>query len=113
MEDGRIPIQTSGVGWIAEVLAEVYIHCKEEGGDNCDSYREASKKAIWWVYNRTYLSKDSLRDLPNPDRAIGGIYWNKSEKHVRTDSVCHGLNAYLYILDDLEDGPIVTVYDKK
>jgi len=37
--------------------------------------------------------------LKNPKRAIGGIFWNRKNKNIiRTDSVCHALNAYAGIV---------------
>ena len=44
-----------------------------------------------------------------PEEAIGGIFWNYENRYVRTDSLCHGLNAYAGILDELEDGLLLSI----
>ena len=50
--------------------------------------------------------------LKNPGRAIGGLFWNDENKYVRTDSVCHGINAYVGIIDDPEDGILLSIPEK-
>lgn len=94
---------TSGNGWLAEVMMELYHFCLEQGRAECDQYKEAVVKVIRWLVQNTY-SQDNTSSLPNPEKAIGGLFWNYQEKYVRTDSVCHGLNAYLGIINDLGDG---------
>lgn len=96
-------LSTSGNGWLAEVMMEVYHFCQEQGEKECDKYKEAVVKVIRWLLQNTY-SKDNASFLPAPEKAIGGLFWNYQEKYIRTDSVCHGLNAYLGILNDLPDG---------
>ena len=47
--------------------------------------------------------------LGEPQKAIGGSFWNCENLYVRTDSVCHALNAYVSIINDLEDGTLLTI----
>ena len=93
---------TSGIGWISEVNGEVYRFCKEqrEGSPDCDKYKDAVERAIRWLIQNTY-SEENTFFLENPEKAIGGIFWNKQNKYVRTDSVCHALNGYTRIINDL------------
>lgn len=90
---------TSGNGWLAEVMTEMYKFCQEEGED-CQQYKEAVLRVISWLIDNTY-SKDNSSDLPNPEMALGGLFWNKDNKYVRTDSVCHGVNAYVGIVEEV------------
>ncbi len=91
---------TSGNGWLAEVMMEMYKFCREEKGTECNNYKEAVVNVIKWLIGNTY-SEENSQSLKNPERAIGGIFWNSDEKYVRTDSVCHALNAYIGIVDEL------------
>ena len=102
---------TSGVGWIAEVVTEIYSFCKEEKMVACDEYKEAVVRAIRWLIQNTY-SKENTFFLKNPEKAIGGLFWDYNNKYVRTDSVCHGLNAYLNIINDLEEGLLLSIPEK-
>ncbi len=97
---------TSGNAWISEVMAEMYRFCKEQGREDCDKYKDAVVKAIRWLIQNTY-SENNTSFLKNPERAIGGIFWNEQNKYVRTDSVCHALNSYTRIIHYLEDGPLI------
>jgi len=99
---------SSGNGWIAEVISEVYELCREEGMENCEKYKEALLKSIRWNIQHTYI-KENSSSLKNPERANGGIFWNRNEKYVRTDSVCHGINAYIGIVKYLPEGTLVSV----
>lgn len=94
---------TSGVGWISEVMVETYRFCREEGREDCEKYKEAALKAMAFLVQNTY-SKENSAFLENPERAIGGVFWNAFNKYVRTDSVCHALNSYVRIMDYLEEG---------
>ena len=99
---------TSGIGWISEVNGEVYRFCKEQKGIDCDKYKDAVKGAIRWLIQNTY-SEENTFFLKNPERAIGGLFWNKENKYVRTDSVCHALNGYTRIINDLKDGLLISL----
>jgi hypothetical protein len=102
---------SSGTGWISEVMAETYRFCKKERGEDCDKYKEGVIKAIRWLIQNTY-SEENTFFLKNPEKAIGGVFWNKLDKYVRTDSVCHSLNAYIRIIDDLGEGSLLSVPEK-
>ena len=102
---------SSGIGWISEVMAETYRFCQEERGEDCDQYKQAVIKAIRWLIQNTY-SKENSFFLKNPEKAIGGVFWNKFNKYVRTDSVCHTLNGYVRIIDDLDEGLLLSVPEK-
>jgi len=88
---------TSGVGWLSEVTGEVYKFCLKENREDCQKYKEAVLRGIM---------------LKNPERAQGGIFWNDSYRYVRTDSVCHGVNSYVRILDNLDDGTLVSLSER-
>ena len=91
---------TSGNGWISEVMTDTYRFCLEEERDNCEKYKKAVVNIINWIIERTY-SEENSSFLKNPERAIGGIFWNEAGKYVRTDSVCHALNGYTKIINFL------------
>ncbi|HEC93292.1 MAG TPA: terpene cyclase, partial [Candidatus Atribacteria bacterium] len=99
----QMAFSTSGNGWLAEVMMEIYHFCREQGETDCEKYKKAVLRVIRWLIQNTY-SEDNSADLQNPERAISGIFWNYNDKYVRTDSVCHALNAYLGIINDLGDG---------
>lgn len=101
---------TSGNGWISEVMTEVYWFCREQSRDDCDKYKESIVRVIRWLIQNTYSEENSFM-LKNPERAIGGIFWNEKNKYIRTDSVSHGLNSYIGIIDDLEDGLLISIPD--
>jgi len=101
-------LSTSGAGWISEILVEVYHLCLEEEGEDCEQYKDAIVKGMRWLLQNTYGDHNS-GFLPNPAMAKGGLYWNPANRFVRTDAVCHGMNAYIGILPDLEEGTLVSV----
>ena len=89
-------------------MAETYRFCREEKNDGCDKYKEAVIKAIRWIIQNTY-SEDGTFAVKNPEKALGGVFWNKDNRYVRTDSVCHALNGYIRIMDYLEDGVLLSI----
>jgi len=91
---------SSGNGWLAEVYVEIYNFCKKENLNNCNKYKTAIINSIGWNQQHIYTNNNT-KNLPNPQRAIGGIYWNKDNKYVRTDSVAHGMNAFIGIINGL------------
>ena len=101
---------TSGIGWISEVNGEVYRFCKEQGeqASDCNKYKDAVVRAIRWLIQNTY-SEENTFFLEKPEKAIGGLFWNKENKYVRTDSVCHALNGYTRIMNDLKDGLLISL----
>ncbi|MDP2741492.1 MAG: glycoside hydrolase family 76 protein [bacterium] len=92
---------SSGIGWISEVMTEMYKFCKAENKTDCDKYKDASILATRWLIQNTY-SEENSSSLKNPEMALGGIFWNVSNKYVRTDSICHGLNGYLGIVNEIK-----------
>ena len=102
---------TSGNGWLAEVMVEVYKFYKEQNMDECDKYKEAAIKVTWWIIQNTY-SEENTFFLKEPQKAIGGSFWNYENRYVRTDSVCHAVNAYVGIINDLEDGLLLSIPEK-
>ncbi|MFC1984544.1 terpene cyclase [Chloroflexota bacterium] len=99
---------TSGNGWLAEVMVEVYKFCQEQNIGGCDKYKEAAIKVTWWVIQNTY-SEENTFFLKEPQKAIGGSFWNYENLYIRTDSVCHAVNAYVGIINDLEDGLLLSI----
>ncbi len=99
---------TSGNGWLAEVMMEMYRFCQEQNVDGCDEYKEAILRVIRWVIQNTY-SEENTFFLKEPEKAIGGIFWNYEDRYVRTDSLCHALNAYAGMMDDWEDGTLLSL----
>ena len=58
------------------------------------------------LFRRKYLF------LKEPQKAIGGIFWNYENRYVRTDSLCHALNAYAGMMDDWEDGTLLSLSEQ-
>jgi hypothetical protein len=99
---------TSGNGWLAEVMMTMYRFCQEQNVDGCDKYKEAIIGVIRWIIQNTY-SQENTFFLKEPEKAIGGIFWNYEDRYVRTDSLCHALNAYAGMMDDWEDGTLLSL----
>lgn len=104
----NLAFSTSGNGWLAEVMMEMYHFCQQEKGEDCDIYKESVVQVIRWLIQHTYSQENSFY-LENPERAQGGLFWDYDDKYVRTDSVCHGLNAYAGIVEDLEEGTLISL----
>ncbi len=102
---------SSGMGWMSEVMTETYRFCQEERGENCEKYKESVIKTIRWIIQNTYSEENSYL-VKNPDRAIGGVFWNQSNRYVRTDSVCHALNGYALIYNYLKDGALISLAEE-
>jgi rhamnogalacturonyl hydrolase YesR len=102
---------TSGNGWLAEVMMEMYRFRQEQNIDGCDEYKEAIIRVIRWIIQNTY-SEENTFFLKEPQKAIGGIFWNYENRYVRTDSLCHALNAYAGMMDDWEDGTLLSLPEK-
>ena len=99
---------TSGNGWLAEVMMTMYRFCQEQNVDGCDRYKEAIIRVIRWIIQNTY-SEENTFFLKEPEKAIGGIFWNYENRYVRTDSLCHALNAYAGMMDEWEDGTLLSL----
>jgi hypothetical protein len=54
----------------------------------------------------TYSPENSFV-VEDPEMARGGVFWNARDRYVRTDSVCHAMNAYVFMVDHLPDGVLV------
>jgi len=102
---------TSGNGWLAEVMMTMYRFCQEQNVDGCDRYKEAILRVIRWIIQNTYSAENTFF-LRHPEKAIGGIFWNFEDRYVRTDSLCHALNAYAGMMDDWEDGTLLTLREQ-
>jgi hypothetical protein len=107
---GRIngTLSTSGNGWINEVTSEVYLLCKKQNWKDCIKYKEHMLKISRWLIQNTY-SEENTYFLKEPAKAIGGLIRNFNEETVRTDAVCHGVNGYINLFGDLDDGMLITV----
>jgi hypothetical protein len=99
---------TSGNGWLAEVMMTMYRFCQEQNVDGCDRYKEAIIKVIRWIVQNTYSDENTFF-LKEPENAIGGIFWNYEDRYVRTDSLCHALNAYIGMMNDWGDGTLLSL----
>ncbi len=99
---------TSGIGWISEVMTDTYRFCLREGRGDCEKYKQAVVRGIRWIIQNTYNEKNSFF-LKNPEMALGGVFWNNSQRYVRTDSNCHALNAYTRIIGFLGEGELASV----
>ncbi len=73
-----------------------------------DRFKEAAVTVTWWIIQNTYSAENTFF-LKEPQKAIGGSFWNYENLYVRTDSVCHAVNAYVGIINDLEDGLLLTI----
>ncbi len=102
---------TSGNGWLAEVMVEAYKFYKEHDVEGADRFKEAAVRVTWWIIQNTY-SEENTFFLKEPHKAIGGSFWNYENLYVRTDSVCHAVNAYVGIINDLEDGLLLSIPEK-
>jgi len=102
---------TSGMGWIGEVMADLYRFCLEEGESFCEQYKAAVVEDMRWIIQHGIFDENS-HVSENFERAKGGIVWNGSEKYVRTDSVCHALNGFSRIYGYLEDKVLLSLPGK-
>ena len=102
---------TSGIGWISEVMSETYRFCLDQERNDCENYKEAVVRGIRWIIQNTYSEENNF--LPqNQERSLGGVFWNKDARYVRTDSVCHAVNGYVRIMDYLDEGNLVSLPER-
>jgi hypothetical protein len=99
-------LSSSGNGWLAEVLSELYLDCPDSDADGCARYRHSVVLLFRLLMQYTYSPENSFV-AKNPDMARGGLFWNTQDRDVRTDSVCHAMNAYVFMIDHLPDGVLV------
>ena len=104
-------LTSSGNGWLNEVMSELYLYCREKGMDGCEKYKDAIIKVTRWALQYSCYDENAFL-VKNPERARGGIFWNRGKRYVRTDSVCHGINAYVNILKYLDDGTIISIPER-
>ena len=104
---------TSGNGWLCEVMVEIYQFFKDTDLINSDYYKQQIINSIRWLIQHTYSEENSFL-IKNPEIAIGGLIWyfEGRELEVRTDSVCHGVNGYVGIIDDLVNGTLISIPQK-
>ncbi|MDD4876693.1 MAG: glycoside hydrolase family 76 protein [Dehalococcoidales bacterium] len=99
---------TSGNGWLDEVMMEVYKFYQEHGVEGAGKYKEAAIRVTWWIIQNTYSAENTFF-LKEPQKAIGGSVWNYKNLYVRTDSLCHAVNAYMGLVNEVEDSLLITV----
>jgi len=104
-------LSSSGTGWLAEVYSELYLYCKEKGKGDCDKYKDAVVRAIRQIMQYTYTPESSFM-LKNPEAASGGVFWSVMDRYVRTDAVCHAMNAYLNMLPHLGEGSLIEIPER-
>lgn len=104
----RRSLSASGNGWLAEVLSELYLHCERQRMGGCERYRQAIVNVLRLLMQHTYTPA-SAYVTARPERAVGGVFWNVDERHVRTDAVCHAMNAYVHMVERFGDEPLVTL----
>ncbi len=128
-------LSSSGNGWLAEVMAELYVYCRKSAGadgahvagdlpakgsgravaaiskgrrGDCARYRRAIVDVFRLLMQHTYTAESTFM-VRNPAAAIGGVFWSARKRYVRTDAVCHAMNAYLMMVEYLDDGPLVAL----
>lgn len=99
-------LSSSGSGWLAEVLSELYLDCPNGDPDGCARFQAAVVLLFRVLMQYTY-SPENAFVAKNPDMAKGGLFWDTLDREVRTDSVCHAMNAYVFMIDHLPDGVLV------
>ncbi len=103
-------MSSSGSGWMAEVLAVLYLDCLEKDPGDCTPYRDAIISLFRLLMQSTY-SPENAFSIRNLDMARGGLFWSPRDRDVRTDSVCHAMNAYVFMIDQLPDGVLIELPD--
>lgn len=99
-------LSSSGNGWLAEVLSELYLDCRAGDIDGCARFQGAVVLLFRLLMQYTYSPANAFV-AKDPAMAEGGLFWNPQERYVRTDSVCHAMNAYVFMVDRLADGVLV------
>jgi hypothetical protein len=99
-------LSSSGNGWLAEVYAVLYRECSASDSARCSEYREAIVRLFRVLMQHTYTPESAFA-AKRPAIANGGLFWNTRERYVRTDSVCHALNAYVFMIDELPEGTLL------
>ncbi|MEM9488226.1 MAG: terpene cyclase [Myxococcota bacterium] len=102
----RRALSSSGNGWLAEVMSELYLRCREREPERCQRFETAITRVTRLLMQYTY-TPGSAYATQNPAMAVGGVRWSAREPYVRTDSVCHAMNAYIHMIPHLDDGVLV------
>ena len=90
----------SGNGWLNEVFGDYYHFCKQNHLENCDDILQASILSTRYLLQNAYR-RDNSYNIANPQFALGAFALRYSSHMVRTDSVCHGVNSFIYLLNNL------------
>jgi hypothetical protein len=101
-------LSSSGAGWMAEVFSELYQYCVSQDMDGCKRFEDSIVKVLRLLMQYTYSPQNAFV-AKNPEMAIGGVFWNVGERYVRTDAVCHAMNAYMAMVDRLAPGPLLEI----
>ena len=99
-------LSSSGNGWLAEVLSALYLDCPDSDPDACARFHDPVIRLFRLLMQYTYSPENSFV-VKDPAMAMGGVFWSTRERYVRTDSVCHAMNAYVFMVDHLADGVLV------
>lgn len=107
---GRWPasLSSSGTGWLAEVFSELYLDTPHHEQDRRDRLRDAIVLLLRQLAQHTYFPENSFV-VKDPARAHGGLFWTARDRYVRTDAVCHAMNAHLAMLGQLPDGLLASL----
>lgn len=90
----------SGNGWLNEVFGDYYNFCKRNQLYNCEDILQASILSTRYLLQNAYR-QDNSYNIVNPKFALGAFALRYSSHLVRTDSVCHGVNSFIYLLNNL------------
>lgn len=104
----RRAFSSSGNGWLAEVLSDLYLYCREHNRGQCDVYEQPIIDVTRLLMQYTYTPENAFV-AKNPAAVMGGVFWNTNERYVRTDAVCHAMNAYINMIDVLPEGTLSTI----
>ena len=107
----RGALSSSGNGWIAEVMSEVYLHCRRKSGPGCDRYKDSVVATARVLMQHTYTRANAFM-VKNPEASDGGVFWSSPDRWVRTDAVCHATNAYLGVVDHLGAGALLSIPER-
>ncbi len=103
---------TSGNGWLDEVFMEIYHYRKQNDMGGLDTYLTALTRVTRYIMQNTYTEQNCYM-VKNPAMAVGGAYWNSDNRYVRTDSVCHAVNAFAGIYHELDDNKILVTVPRE
>ena len=99
-------LTSSGNGWLAEVMSELYMYCRKNDMGGCGRFKGAITRVLRLLTQYAY-TPESAFVAKNPDAARGGVFWNVAARYVRTDAVCHAMNAFVYMIPYLDDDKVL------